>query len=167
MQFDSGVYTFWTHPLDPLGHPPPVDTLSRDGHWSERYTSYWNWFLFLIFTAWKCEAFSDCLPRGITLPVVILWVTSYAQWKVQVKLSSSEVEHFITQTIASNININKYSEWSVMGWLNRLKFIGKTNQLTKMLIFTILASFVCFFNFPDRNLIILCKITWKLPFRVR
>ena len=32
---------------------------------------------------------------------------------------------------------------------------------------TILASFVCFFNFPDRNLIILYKITWKLPFRVR
>ena len=55
----------------------------------------------------------------------------------------------------------------VMGWLNRLKFIGKTNRLTKMLIFTILASFVCFFNFPDRNLIILYKITWKLPFRVR
>ena len=37
----------------------------------------------------------------------------------------------------------------------------------KMLIFTILASFMCFFNFPDRNLIILYKITWKLPFRVR
>ena len=34
-------------------------------------------------------------------------------------------------------------------------------------IFTILASFVCFFNFPDRNLLILYKITWKLPFRVR
>ena len=32
------------------------------------------------------------------LPVVILWVTSYAQWKVQVKLSSSEVEHFNTNT---------------------------------------------------------------------
>ena len=31
----------------------------------------------------------------------------------------------------------------------------------------ILASFVCFFNFPDRNLIILDKITWKLPFCVR
>ena len=55
----------------------------------------------------------------------------------------------------------------VMGWLNRLKFIGKTNRLTKMLIFTILASFVCFFNFPDRNLIILYKITWKLPFHAR
>ena len=37
----------------------------------------------------------------------------------------------------------------------------------KMLIFTILASFVCFFNFPDRNLIILYKITWKLPFCIR
>ena len=44
------------------------------------------------------------------------------------------------------------------------KSIRKTNRLTKMLIFTILASFVCFFNFPDRNLIILYKITWKLPF---
>ena len=31
----------------------------------------------------------------------------------------------------------------------------------------ILASFVCFFNFPDRNLIILYKITCKLPFCVR
>ena len=39
------------------------------------------------------------------------------------------------------------------------KSVRKTNRLTKMLIFTILASFVCFFNFPDRNLIILYKIT--------
>ena len=39
------------------------------------------------------------------------------------------------------------------------KSVRKTNQLTKMLIFTILASFVCFFNFPDRNLNILYKIT--------
>ena len=31
----------------------------------------------------------------------------------------------------------------------------------------ILASFMCFFNFPDRNLLILYKITWKLPFCVR
>ena len=31
----------------------------------------------------------------------------------------------------------------------------------------ILASFVCFFNFPDRNLLILYKITRKLPLRVR
>ena len=56
---------------------------------------------------------------------------------------------------------------TVMGWQNRLKFSGKTNRLKISLIFTILASFVCFFNFPDRNLIILYKITWKLPFRVR
>ena len=42
-----------------------------------------------------------------------------------------------------------------------LKFIVIDSNflLTKMLIFTILASFVCFFNFPDRNLIILYKIT--------
>ena len=46
-----------------------------------------------------------------------------------------------------------------MGLQNRLKFSGKTNQLKISLVFTILASFVCFFNFPDRNLIILYKIT--------
>ena len=39
------------------------------------------------------------------------------------------------------------------------KSVRKTNRLTKMLFFTILASFVCFFSFPDRNLIILYKIT--------
>ena len=60
--------------------------------------------------------------------------------------------------VTANYDIN------VMGWQNRLKFIGKTNWLTKMLIFTILDNFVCFFNFPDRNLIILYKITWKLLF---
>ena len=54
---------------------------------------------------------------------------------------------------------------NVMGWQNLLKFIGKTNRLTKMLIFTILASFMCFFNFSDRNPII--SITCKLPFHVR
>ena len=37
------------------------------------------------------------------------------------------------------------------------KSVRKTNRLTKMLIFTILASFVCFFDFPDRNLNILYK----------
>ena len=33
-----------------------------------------------------------------------------------------------------------------------------------MLIFTILVNFVYFFDIPDRNLIILYKFTWKLPF---
>ena len=48
-----------------------------------------------------------------------------------------------------------------MSWddKNRLKFIGKTNRLKISVIFTILDNFVCFFNFPDRNLIILYKIT--------
>ena len=47
-----------------------------------------------------------------------------------------------------------------MSWDDfRLKFIGKTNQLTKKLIFTILDHFVYFSNFPDRNLFILYKIT--------
>ena len=33
--------------------------------------------------------------------------------------------------------------WCVVkGWLNRLNFIGKTNRLKEMLIFTILANFV-------------------------
>ena len=62
---------------------------------------------------------------------------------------------------------SKWESLIVMGWQNQLKFSGKTNWLKISLIFTILASFVCFFNFPDRNLIILYKITWKLPFCVR
>ena len=48
--------------------------------------------------------------------------------------------------------------------VNRLKFSGKTNRLKISLIFTILDNFVCFFNISDRNVIILYKFTWKLPF---
>ena len=54
---------------------------------------------------------------------------------------------------------------SFLSWDDRIGW--KDQSVKKMLIFTILASFVCFFNFPDRNLIILYKITGKLPFRVR
>ena len=31
--------------VHPPGHPPPATHLHRDGHWSGRYTSYWNVFL--------------------------------------------------------------------------------------------------------------------------
>ena len=31
----------------------------------------------------------------------------------------------------------EYMYWNVMGWLNRLKFIGKTNRLTKMLFWPV------------------------------
>ena len=56
---------------------------------------------------------------------------------------------------------------NVMGWQYRLKFIGKTNRLKislQMVIFTVLANFVYFSYISDRNLIILYKFTWKLPF---
>ena len=42
---------------------------------------------------------------------------------------------------------------------NRVKFIGMTNRFMISLQNAYLANFVCFFNFPDRNLIILYKIT--------
>ena len=51
----------------------------------------------------------------------------------------------------------------VKGWLNRLNFKGKTNQLKKNFIFTILANFVYFSCISDRNLIILLKLLQKLP----
>ena len=41
----------------------------------------------------------------------------------------------------------------------QLKFIGKTSRLKEMLIFTILANFMCFPCISDRNLIILLKFT--------
>ena len=34
---------------------------------------------FSVTLSWECEVFSNGLPRAITLPVVILWVTSHAQ----------------------------------------------------------------------------------------
>ena len=58
-----------------------------------------------------------------------------------------------------DVHMQKQNSINVMGRQNRLKFSGKTNRLKISLIFTILASFVCFLNFPDRNLIILYKIT--------
>ena len=49
------------------------------------------------------------------------------------------------------------------GLTNWLNFIGKTNQLKEMLIFTILANFVYFPCISDRNLIILLTLLQKLP----
>ena len=51
--------------------------------------------------------------------------------------------------------------WELLSWddKNRVKFIGKTNRLMISLQNAYLANFVCFFNFPDRNLIIWYKIT--------
>ena len=48
-------------------------------------------------------------------------------------------------------------------WLNWLNFIGKTSWLKKMLIFTILANFVCFPCISDRNLIILLNLLENYP----
>ena len=62
-------------------------------------------------------------------------------------------------------SFSRFVLWSFCHGMTKL--FRKTNWLTKNAIFTILASFVCFFNFPDRNLIILYKIIWKLPFHVR
>ena len=45
------------------------------------------------------------------------------------------------------------------GMTKSVKVHGKDQSVNKNAYFTILASFVCFFNFSDRNLIILCKIT--------
>ena len=49
--------------------------------------------------------------------------------------------------------------WDDKNRLNWLKFIGKTDRLKISVQNAYLANFVCFFNFPDRNLIILYKIT--------
>ena len=96
------------------------------------------------------------------------WKDNFSQFQfMRVEIQSLQ-DNLMRDCRANNVII--YSlifKFSVMGWQNRLKFSGKTNRLKVSLIFTILASFVCFFNFPDRNLIILYKITWKLPFRVR
>ena len=57
-----------------------------------------------------------------------------------------------------------HGEGGVLSWddknrLNWLKFIGKTDRLKISVQNAYLANFVCFFNFLDRNLIILYKIT--------
>ena len=52
------------------------------------------------------------------------------------------------------------------GLTNRLKFLGKTNRLTKLLIlliFTIWNKSVYFFDISDRNLIILWKFNQNYP----
>ena len=75
--------------------------------------------------------------------------------------------------IVGKLRVNEFFKWqgikqyNVMGWQNRLKFVGKTNRLKISLQNAYLANFVCFFNISDRNLIILYKFTWKLPFCVR
>ena len=45
------------------------------------------------------------------------------------------------------------------GMTKSVKVHKKDQSVNKNANFTILASFVCFFNLPDRNLIILYKIT--------
>ena len=41
-----------THPLRQTPHPGQTPPLPRDGHWSGRYASYWNAFLFQSFFVW-------------------------------------------------------------------------------------------------------------------
>ena len=55
--------------------------------------------------------------------------------------------------------INNLEDTKCQGLTNRLKFIGKTNRLKEMLIFTILANFVHFSCISNRNLFILLKFT--------
>ena len=52
----------------------------------------------------------------------------------------------------------------VMGWQNWVKFIGKTNQLKISLQNAYFYYFMYFSDISDRNLIILYKFAWKLPF---
>ena len=130
-----------THPQ--IRQTPSPGSKSSIQSTSGRYASYWNAFLLdLAPDPMEESANSHCRVSNIHGIISISW-------------SNCEDDYACSP------------RFTVMGWQNRLKFSGKTNRLKISLIFTILASFVCFFNFPDRNLIILYQFTWKLPFRVR
>ena len=78
-------------------------------------------------------------------------------------------EHSVMVTECTYDSYAWKSIWKIIqnyycqGLTNWLRFIGKTNRLKEMLIFTILANFVYFPCISDRNLFILLNLLQKVP----
>ena len=81
-QTPLGQTPWWTHSL--VRHPPgrhPTDPAPRNGHWSGRYASYWNAFLFLHQIRWILIVSIYHVVNKFVEKVEMKVVIKYEEWE--------------------------------------------------------------------------------------
>ena len=132
LQYRSFLVHYMNFPVC-FGFWPPKNSFSSDVVISFKIKLFMATFTTISIGASEKEVGSPLLTDFLVLP--------YFETQEN-NLKGSNNELFVTDLITSVfIWAIMFDRTCVMGWLNRLnwlKFIGKTNWLTKMLIFTIL-----------------------------